>query len=233
MAVAADLVLCSLCSFRTRTVSEWISHLRLVHFEDKEFIVTCGINGCISSYNKCSSFLSHVYRHHRDVIISRPGQVQLSSAVEEIDITSPPSLASTSYTAVDDFSHEHSILDHRVHQILGIDISEQQKKSALFILYLKEVKGLSETAIQSVIAGYENMLHYSVSRIAAGVYERLSLNGVDVQQLRLGDCFDCVSDPFDGLKTVHMQEKYYSETLGSIVSYYQLYYAMIIFLVMT
>ena len=27
---------------------------------------------------------------------------------------------------------------------------------------------------------YEDMLHYSVSRIAAGVYERLPINGVDV-----------------------------------------------------
>ena len=62
---------------------------------------------------------------------------------------------------VDGNSHGNSLLDHTLHQILGIDKIELQKRSAFFILHLKEVKGLSKTAIQTVISGYEDMLHYS------------------------------------------------------------------------
>ena len=54
---------------------------------------------------------------------------------------------------------------HTVHQILGTDKFEQKKESAMFILHLKEVKCLSESAVQSVISSYQGMLKYSVQRI--------------------------------------------------------------------
>ena len=59
---------------------------------------------------------------------------------------------------------------------------------------------------------------YSVDRMAAGVNERLSLHGVETHGLGLESVFNGVADPFEGLKTVHMQEKFYSEHLDCIVS---------------
>ena len=41
----------------------------------------------------------------------------------------------------------------------------------MFILHLKEVKCLSESAVQSVISSYQGMLKYSVQRIRAGINE--------------------------------------------------------------
>ena len=43
MADAADLVHCSLCRFPRRTISEWISHLRLVHSKDDDFLLRLGL----------------------------------------------------------------------------------------------------------------------------------------------------------------------------------------------
>ena len=220
MAVAADFVQCSLCSFRTPTLSAWISHLRLVHSQDEEFVVTCGINGCTGNYRKCSSFLSHVYRHHRTVITNSSPIVHhpLTQEMDFENAGSAPVDNSCDPSVVDGDSHSSSLLNHTLHQILGIDKIEQQKRSALFILHLKEVKGLSETAIQTVVSGFEDMLQYTVRRIEAGVYERLSQNAILPQDLELNEFFENVADPFEGLKTVHMQEKFYSKHFGCIVS---------------
>ena len=40
-----------------------------------------------------------------------------------------------------------------------------------------------------------------------GVYERLSQNTIIPQDLELDEFFENVADPFEGLKTVYMQEK--------------------------
>ncbi len=48
--------------------------------EDSYFSLTCGIDGCDSVYTKCSSFVTHVYRQHRSVIVNN------SSAENTADI---------------------------------------------------------------------------------------------------------------------------------------------------
>ena len=47
------------------------------------------------------------------------------------------------------------------------------------------------------------------------MHEKLSLQRIETDGMGLGDE---VADPFDGLTTVYMQEKLYSEHLGCIVS---------------
>ena len=201
MASGADCIQCSLCSFRTITLSEWVSHLRLVHCNDSEFTVTCGINGCVKIYKKCSSFLSHVYRCHRETIIQNKTVKDSTVAIDE-------SLLAFDYTRVNiqhDFSAiglfdctsasgSSSLLQHTVHQLLGIDELEQKKKSALFILHLKEIKSLSETAVQTVISGCKDMLIHGVKRIQARVYDQLTEHGVDPQVCNLGE-----DDPITGM----------------------------------
>lgn len=51
----------------------------------------------------------------------------------------------------------------------------------------------------------------------AAVYEKLSQQLLP-EELDLHEVFDGVSDPFDGLKTVYMQEKFYSDYFVCIVS---------------
>ena len=129
-------------------------------------------------------FLSHVYRHHRTVITnSSPIVHHPPTDFEDAGSRPVDNLCNPSVVVGD--SHSSSLLNHTLHQILGIEKIEQQKRSALFILHLKEVKGLSETAIQTVVSGNEDMLQYSIRRIEAGVYERLSQNAIMPQDLEL------------------------------------------------
>lgn len=64
------------------------------------------------------------------------------------------------------------------------------------------------------------MLQYSVRRIKAAVYEKLSQHALLPRELDLHEVFDSVADPFNGLKTVDMQEKFYSDYFGCIVYIY-------------
>lgn len=116
---------CPLCNFSAPTRSLWLSHIRNVHYQDDNFAIICGINGCSSKYNKCASFVSHVYRQHREAIIS---QVNQTNSTERSDTTE---------TDCDAFCHceyeeshhfdDHS-LPHTVNQILGTDYEEQKKR---------------------------------------------------------------------------------------------------------
>ena len=118
-----------------------MSHLRGVHSNDDDFSVTCGMNNCTAYYTKCSSFLSHVYRKHRELLHINCSQ----SEVQEVDaipsnsdnVGAYPSLESIPSTSV-----PRSIeMDHAISLILGTDSLFQMET---YILSLKEIYGLSE-----------------------------------------------------------------------------------------
>lgn len=110
-----------------------------------------------------SHHLSHVYRHHRDIVITTSSRTVNHSTIQEIDLGSGcnPSIGDSYDCSTGSDNHSEYLFDHTLYQLLGTDKLKQQKKSAFFILYLKEIKGLSETAIQTVISGYGDMLQYT------------------------------------------------------------------------
>ena len=112
---------CPLCNFSAPTRSLWLSHIRNVHYQDDNFSITCGINGCNSKYNKCASFVSHVYRQYRDVIIS---QVNLPNSLEDGETTEVDHnvLCCYEYHEESNKTDEQIDLQHTVDQILGTDL---------------------------------------------------------------------------------------------------------------
>ena len=126
---------CPLCNFAAPTRCLWLSHIRGVHHNDENFTIICGINECVSTYSKCASFVSHVYRQHRDEIIDdRPTNVSSASGHDTFSWLSLYSAVNLSHAG-----ENESDLQHDVDQILGYDQEEQQKKGALFLLNLKEI----------------------------------------------------------------------------------------------
>ena len=57
---------CPLCAFVAATLALILSHLRLVHANDPDFNVTCGISGCVRTFKKFRALYQHVYRNHKD-----------------------------------------------------------------------------------------------------------------------------------------------------------------------
>ena len=205
---------CSLCPFRTGCVPELVSHIRLVHHSDPTFSLTCGIDECEKHFKKCSSFLSHVYRHHRQCIVREVRRNNEDEPQLECLTLGEPMLDSPTMPAPDAYAleireeSEPSLLDHTVNIT----------KSALFILELKEVRGLSEVAIKAVVSGCNNMIEYNNRRLQAAIFEQLSNYGIHSQDPDLHQVFQKVSNPFEGLENVYLLEKYLRKELGCIVS---------------
>ncbi len=53
------------------------------------------------------------------------------------------------------------------------DASNTSRTSALFLLQLKEGKGLSQTAVNTVVEGCERLLDESLQRVRKGVIDKL------------------------------------------------------------
>ena len=211
---------CPLCNFSAPTRTLWLSHIRSVHSGDENFFIICGINQCGSKYNKCASFVTHIYRQHRDVLcIETPSSSTCPPSIVS-DITEVLSSNSTlDLECIYENSPGRTALQHAVDQILEKDEEVQEKKEALFILNLKEVRGLSEAAVDHILGETSKMFRHSLGRIEAGVNDRLAKNGVDPNDLPdLQNFFSSVKYPFQHLHSTYLQEKFYHQEFGCIVS---------------
>ena len=114
---------CSLCNFRAPTLNLYVSRLRSVHAEDSDFYVECDIDGCVNKYEKCSSFISHVYRNHREALLvadSRsvslpPPESDNPNREEELY---GEELGSEIYQRSGEIGGATSLFDHSLHQIM-------------------------------------------------------------------------------------------------------------------
>ena len=99
------------------------------------------------------------------------------------------------------------------------DVGIQMRSSALFILKLKEKKHLTQVAIDEIVEGSCALFQQSVQRVQAGVNEKLAHAGIDPSSVEgLQDVFTELSDPYKELDSGYLQEKYFREELGMIVS---------------
>ena len=76
-------------------------------------------------------------------------------------------------------SEDRTSLQHAIDQILETDQEEQKKKGALFILNLKEIRCLSESAVGHVVKETQKVFKHTIGRIQAGVNECIAKNGGD------------------------------------------------------
>ena len=62
---------CPMCNFTGPSVGVILSHLRVIYVSDPNFKVTCGIDGCVTTFRSFSALYSHIYRKHPRVITKR------------------------------------------------------------------------------------------------------------------------------------------------------------------
>lgn len=106
--------------------------------------------------------------------------------------------------------------DHDI--LLGIDKDIQQRSSALFFLKLREQRRITQAAIDDIVEDWDALFSYSVQQPHARVRERLASTSIEISSIDgLQEVFEDVPRPFDGLETMHKQEKFYTESLGLVV----------------
>ena len=84
---------------------------------------------------------------------------------------------------------------------------------------LKEKRCSSLSAVDDIATATQDLFKYSVSRIQAGVSECLAKQGINSTEIsELNEIYESVKDSFQGLNSTYLQEKFYREKLGCIVS---------------
>ena len=216
-ALPKEVYVCSLCNARSPSISLWMSHVRLVHQSDSDFSLSCPIQGCDAVYSKVNSVCSHIYRRHKlDSTASSSEAIDSTHRNDHID--DPTVQESTSSGILMDISVPPS-LTHDINQLLHRDEYEQKKKSCLFLLQMKEERLLTQVAINDVVVGCKEVFEHTVGRLRAGVNQKLAQSGIDPSDIDgLESIFHERSNPFAGLETAYLQEKFMSQELGCIVS---------------
>ena len=209
---------CKLCNYWTPSLKFLISHYRAVHLNDNDFNVKCDLEGCEQQYSKRSSYVSHVYRRHHSFIVCDDSQsVSMNDPLTSTEDPGPSSVNQPYLVGQNESDHSagDTVDPYVMDQLLGLDAEQQQRMSALFLLGLKEGHCLSQVAIDDIVLSCQDMFKHYNLRIRAGVQDRLLNLGIDVPEI---DSFlSWTSDPFVGLHSTYMQEKFYCEKFGCVV----------------
>ena len=97
--------------------------------------------------------------------------------------------------------------------------SAMHRNVALYLLKLKEVHHLSQSAIDCVVAQTKSLLQQQMSLLRDSV--NMELQQVSTQddiQKRTDNAFQDMNDPFEHLSSAYMQEKYFREIFQLVVS---------------
>ena len=78
---------------------------------------------------------------------------------------------------------------------------------------------MSQAAIDDIVQEWDGLFSHTVRRLLAIARAKLAAAVVDYRDIEgLPEMLDNVSSPFQGLQTRYMQEKYYRQFLGLVVS---------------
>lgn len=97
---------------------------------------------------------------------------------------------------------------------------EYKKQMALLLLKIKEVRKVSQSALDGIIDDVSLILQQTIGRVKAGVNSCLVSHGMSISVFDgLSDVFKDTSilNPFDQLKSKFLQEKFYREHLDLLV----------------
>ena len=103
-------------------------------------------------------------------------------------------------------------LDH----LLGIDVRKMKRAGALFLMKLKEIHHLPQTAIDDIVEGYSNLMTFQIAWLHSAV--RAKLSELAVEEDACDDTFTDIIHPFDGLRTRTQQENYIKKEFNLVVS---------------
>ena len=188
MSTSMSVVRCPMCTFYCSTPNEWLNHLQTTNHEHQQFNVRCCFDNCShpKSFSTFSGLKSHVYRmHYQDSHSSEGESSSDEQTIHQVE---------NDYTIVSDDICHNTMTKEDISRLLHTDQEQQKKDAALFIMRLREVRHLFQTAIDDVISGSRSLFNSTHLRLQAGIRQRLAEKGcADVE---VDDMLEEFQDPF-------------------------------------
>ena len=190
-----------------------MTHTFQAHSSAPNFSFKCGIKGCVQTFHKFSAISSHIRRRHHGF---NPDSSCEDPYVDGMDIDSSTTTNGQNesdanmISGLSDSSHsEPDMPDHL----------RMQKGCATLLLTLKEKHKLTQTALDFSVEQVREVIKCVKDDIRRRVEcEMLEYSTVtSMQKPDLSTCFQDI-DPFTGLHSEYMQQKFYKEHFNLIVS---------------
>ena len=138
-----------------------------------------------------------------------PGHILLDSTVhthEEEDIQ------------LEDFALNQVLVNNEGDDVNKQDPVIQKKVAALFLLKLKEIHKVSQTALLGIVDDINELVQHRIQSIEIEVMLYLSSNGVSQDICNELQKIFRAGQSISFLNTTYLQQKYYKEYLGLLVS---------------
>ena len=205
---------CKFCCFRSKSRKEWIIHTFQAHSSTPNFVFKCGINGCVQTFRRLSAVLLHIRRRHHGFNADSPCE---DPSIESMDSSNgqnePGSDGVDIINGLDSSclpcSDESNMPDHL----------RMQKACATLLLTLKEKHKLSQTALDFSVEQVREVIECVTDdvrkRVESEMLDYSTATGMEIPDL--SSSFHDI-DPFVGLHSEYMQQKFYKEHFNLIVS---------------
>lgn len=189
-----------------------MTHTFQAHSSAPNFVFKCGINGCIQTFRKFAAISSHIRRRHQGFDPESACSNAHTLPPESMDTDPDPSVGGDTEDGVSVCNELSSETEQPEHLIL-------QKACASLLLTLKEKHKLSQSALDFSIGQVREVMSCVTAnikkRVDAAALEFSESNGIPTPDF--SNCFQVI-DPFDGLHSEHMQQKFYKEHFNLLVS---------------
>ena len=187
---------CPLCPFfGADRFDSVLRHIGITHSFDSGFSITCGIDGCQSTYRNLKSYRRHISRKHKTFS-------ENASCCEEN--TPTPDCAM-------EFEHEEA-------EQCSKDLLRDA--GAKFLLRMKDGLSLSQHASDEMVSGITELFGGVASHLHQSIRKVIGVVGDSDDYL---DCIDGIFqdesniNPFLDLSSQHRQRKYFKEHFGLLV----------------
>lgn len=211
MASVQSLV-CPLCpTLYYNSLGDYIKHIELMHSNQPNFSVTCGIGGCLRIFKNVRSFRNHVSAYHSkaDLVTNNTHADTHAGLDYEED------------SAIGD-DHDNSIIDSV--NVVSPEVDPYillKRSTATFLLKLKEKQKLTQVALQSVVEGVTSLFQCHLDVLHAQVKDKVStLESSYELGTKIDDVFkqEGFQMPFRGLETQHHRTNFFRKNFNLIVS---------------
>lgn len=205
----SDRKLCWICyRFAAPTLKAVIRHIGSVHSFDPGFRICCGIQECPRIYTNWNSFRKHLYRKHGTEMETVPSNEPVTH-LNIVDTTDNLAFEPTLSDALSSSSQDRS---HAQMQL--------KRQAAIFLLKSKEIYKTSQLSLDGIISEITTLWQQHLTVITNGIETQLSTLGIQQSCINEALSFNERINPFHGLHSRFLQEKYFSEELHLLVCLY-------------
>ena len=206
---------CCICQkYARRTLAEIMRHIRDVH-PHFEGTVRCGIDGCPSTASSYESLRQHMYSKHKDVLthnqpLCEPQRDLPSGLTRERD-------SNDGNLELDGF-----MIQDPIASVGPANESGPSFEAAQFILKTRDGRRLTQTATNGILQDTRIILERTVDMLQEKVMQKLkavnTISSEDVSEIQSVFTSPSVRNPFDGLESLYLQEKFFQENFNYVVS---------------